>query len=310
MNRRSRKQSHKGRRLRKGRVALALAVLLLNLFFLGRYLVQSIRVQQINRQNQSLLTQTAAPTAEPTAIPTAAALPTVTSDATISPATPVPAQAATATPSPTKVPEILPRYQSLVQKNGDTVGWLKVNCIQEIDFAIVQRDNSYYMTRDFNGEPNMNGTAFLDEGSQILPRDDNLLIYGHNMKNGQMFGKLRRMNSWEKLSANPFVTFDTIYETGTYVPLAMFPCSIIPATDYFRFYTRNFYTRDEFDSFIERARELSEIQLNVDAQFGDKLLTLVTCYDDNHNQRYIVLLRALREGETEDQLVQKYFRRW
>ncbi len=312
MARRMNRRKKAGRHLRIGRVIVALGLLACSLFFLGRYIVQAIQIQQINRQNQALLMQTSAPTASPTPAPTAdaAAARAATKAPTIAPATPIAARAATPSPSPTQAPRVLARYQKLVEKNSDTVGWLKVNCIAEINFAVVQRDNSFYMTRDFNGQMNMNGAPFLDEYCSISPRDDNLLIYGHNMKNGQMFGKLRQMNSWEKLSANPFVTFDTIYETGTYVPIAMFPCSIIPATDYFRFYIRNFSGEKQFDEFIQRARELSEIHLNVDAQYGDRLLTLVTCYDDAHNQRYIVLLRALREGETEDQVVQKYFRRW
>ena len=307
MARRMNRRKKAGRHLRIGRVIVALGLLACSLFFLGRYIVQAIQIQQINRQNQALLMQTSAPTASPTP---AAALRIAAKAPTIAPATPIAARAATPSPSPTQVPRVLARYQKLVEKNSDTVGWLKVNCIAEINFAVVQRDNSFYMTRDFNGQMNMNGAPFLDEYCSISPRDDNLLIYGHNMKNGQMFGKLRQMNSWEKLSANPFVPFDTIYETGTYVPIAMLPCSIIPATDYFRFYIRNFSGEKQFNEFIQRARELSEIHLTVDAQYGDRLLTLVTCYDDAHNQRYIVLLRALREGETEDQVVQKYFRRW
>ena len=230
MARRMNRRKKAGRHLRIGRVIVALGLLACSLFFLGRYIVQAIQIQQINRQNQALLMQTSAPTASPTPAPTAdaAAARAATKAPTIAPATPIAARAATPSPSPTQAPRVLARYQKLVEKNSDTVGWLKVNCIAEINFAVVQRDNSFYMTRDFNGQMNMNGAPFLDEYCSISPRDDNLLIYGHNMKNGQMFGKLRQMNSWEKLSANPFVTFDTIYETGTYVPIAMFPCSIIP----------------------------------------------------------------------------------
>lgn len=299
-----RKKKHPaGRRLRVGRAAAALALMAFSLLMLGRYAWQALRTQQLNRQNQALLLETPVPSpsssaALPTAAPAATVLPAAADTVTIAPL------------APKETPQVLARYQKLAEKNGDTVGWLKVNCIAEIDFAVVQRDNSFYMTRDFSGQLNMNGTPFLDESCLISPRDDNLLIYAHNMKNGQMFGKLRQMNSWEKLSANPFVLFDTLYETGVYVPLAMFPCSVVPATDYFRFYIRNFSSEKQFNEFIQRARELSEISLNVDAQYGDKLLTLATCYDEAHQQRYVVLLRALRADETQEQLIQRYFRRW
>lgn len=190
------------------------------------------------------------------------------------------------------------KYVGLYQKNNDLIGWLNVSCLYRINFAVVQGKNNFYMNHDFNKQENVNGSAFLDETCKIWPRDDNLIIYAHNMKSGEMFGELNQLQNAGKIKQNPFVTFDTLYEQGTYVPLAVFVCSVVQADDYFQFYVRNFKSETAFDQYINRARELSRVALKTDAAYGDELLTLVTCYDQANRQRFVVLLRKLRDNET------------
>ena len=202
---------------------------------------------------------------------------------------------------------MLEKYADLYQKNSDLVGWLKVNCLYRINFAVVQGKNNYYMNHDFNKQENANGSAFLDETCKIWPKDDNLIIYAHNMKSGEMFGELNQLQNAEKLYQDPFVTFDTLYEQGTYVPLAVFVCSVVQADNYFQFYVRNFKSEAAFDEYISRARELSLLSLKTDAIYGDELLTLVTCYDQDNRQRLVVLLRKLRENETTETVKATFF---
>ena len=163
------------------------------------------------------------------------------------------------------------------------------------------------MNHDFNKQENANGSAFLDETCKIWPRDDNLIIYAHNMKSGEMFGELNQLQNAGKINQNPFVTFDTLYEQGTYVPLAVFVCSVVQADDYFQFYVRNFKSEAAFDQYINRARELSRVALKTDAAYGDELLTLVTCYDQANRQRFVVLLRKLRDNETPETVQIAFF---
>ncbi len=76
----------------------------------------------------------------------------------------------------------------LKEMNPDYVFWLQIPNT-EIDYPVVQRDNDYYLKRDFFGEKNKHGTIFLDERCDV--QGDFLLIHGHNMKDGTMFGSLR-----------------------------------------------------------------------------------------------------------------------
>ncbi|MBQ8200162.1 MAG: class B sortase [Clostridia bacterium] len=211
--------------------------------------------------------------------------------------TSVPRPSATPTLEPWRTPEILFAYQSLYEKNNDLIGWLKMDRLYRVDFAVVQRDQAYYLRRDFYGKSNMNGTAFLDAANRIWPRDDNLIIYAHNMKSGEMFGELKKLMNEVYYREAPLTRFNTIYERGTYVPVAVVLCTVAQGDEFFNFYTRSFRNAAEFNRFIDRARELSKVHPPYDVRYGDDLLTLVTCYDDADTQRLVVILRRVRDDE-------------
>lgn len=205
-------------------------------------------------------------------------------------------------PSASREPEILMTYHALWEKNNDLVGWLNVRAIAQIDLPVVQRNQSYYLRRDFYGRSNMNGTAFLDAKCSIWPRSDNLIIYAHNMKSGEMFGLLHKLRQEAYYRRNPLTSFNTIYERHMYVPVAVVLCSIVDGDDFFNFYVPKFEDQAEFDAYISRARELSSVQPPYDVRYGDQLLTLVTCYDEAHEQRLLVILRQVRPDENAEEL--------
>lgn len=284
------------------------------------------RTEEINARNRALL-GTDAPSAPPvtdapagpeTAAPDEGAAPAP--QAAIEAQEPAPTGAPSPAPRVTEpvrtkvpvgaAPAVQGKFGDIYAGNTDFVGWLKTDAVYRIDFAVVQGDNSFYMTHDFTKAENREGTAFLDETNVLWPRDDNLIIYAHNMKSGSMFGELNAFRQYDTIKANPFTTFDTIYENGTYIPFSVFVCDVSdPRADlYFNFYIRNFKTESSFNEFMSRVRSLSLVNLsNVDVGWGDQLLTLSTCYDDANKMRFIVMLRRLREGETRETAQQKYF---
>ena len=277
------------------------------------------RTEEINEQNRALLgtdepqtpvperTEEALPgedAAEPTPAPQDGELTPAPTEGTASPYHRIVKGEA----SP--VPQTQRKFRDLIAANKDFCGWLKTDAVYRIDFAVVKRDNEFYMTHDFSGASNREGAAFLDETNVLWPRDDNLIIYAHNMKSGSMFGELNLMSRYDVLRRNPFTSFDTLYENGEYVPFAVINCDVADpkAENYFNFYLRNFKTVEEFDAFISRARKLSILDLSqVDVQAGDPLLTLSTCFDDANKTRFIVMLRKLRAGETREALQAKWF---
>ncbi|MBQ4638934.1 MAG: sortase [Clostridia bacterium] len=219
------------------------------------------------------------------------------------------------TPVPTKKPLILeskhypnnPRAQvqdkfiALRLNNSDVTAWLKIGT--QLDEAVVQRDNTYYLRRDWLGNDNSNGALFLDQDTKWQTRPYTLMVYGHNMKSGAMFGKLRSFEKHDYYQDHAIITFDTAYEDGRFVVFAVGTYSL-SAKD------ANFLNLSRLDSRTVSVRE-KEIQRlldgavltsPVDVQADDQLLLLITCVD-NENERRILSARRVRDNETEAELI-------
>ena len=88
------------------------------------------------------------------------------------------------------LPPVDASFEPLLAENADIVGWLKVSDI--IDLPVAQRDNEYYLSHGLDGEELSSGALFMDEANKLFPLDGNTLVYGHNMHDGSMFGRLSR----------------------------------------------------------------------------------------------------------------------
>ena len=223
----------------------------------------------------------------------------------VSPATQVPR--VTAEPAGERLPPgnypenpnmaVSPRFAALREKNGDIVGWLTVDGL--IDTAVVQRDNTHYLTHDALGKRNINGAVFLEETVDLKTAPRTLILYGHNMRSGEMFGCLRKYEEPAFYRAHPFIRMDTVYEDGLYVVAAAAVISDKEGSGAWVDLSRlcsstTAWRREE----ISKLMSLSLYTRTVDAEPGDKLLLLITCVGDG-DERRVVLARRLRPGETE-----------
>ena len=83
-------------------------------------------------------------------------------------------------------------FEGLKAQNPDVVAWIQIPAL-DISYPVVQgKDNSYYLHHMFDGKENKNGSIFIDYHNQPEFTDSNTIVYGHNMKNGSMFGTLDR----------------------------------------------------------------------------------------------------------------------
>lgn len=240
------------------------------------------------------------PTASPTPSPTPEPTPTLEPEATPTPS-PTPAVHLEQMRYPgNPYATVASRFQKLRRQNGDIIGWLKIEDL--VDEPVVQKDNTYYLRRDYRGYHNVNGALFLDENADLLYRPYTLMVYGHNMKTGAMFGNLRNYENLHFYQKNPFVTFDTMYEDGRYVIFSIAELSL-NARD------RNYFSFGKLDSdnIAWREEAISDLishsvfYTDIDVQPEDQLLLLVTCVDDEEERR-VVAARRIREGETEASL--------
>ena len=125
-------------------------------------------------------------------------------------------------------------FKEWYEANPDTIGWLRIDGTV-MDYPVVQSDNEFYLHHDFYGRDDINGTLFIDEMNGVLPRDKIVLIYGHHMRDGSMFGSLMQYESFDYTCRHPLISFRTIYdeEEVFYTPAAGFNASMTLGADGF-----------------------------------------------------------------------------
>lgn len=222
--------------------------------------------------------------------------------------TPTPASTTTPTadPTATPAPQILPAYQQinaaiapamreLYGRNSDLVGWVEIPGV--VSAPVVYRDNSYYLTHDFYGRESTAGALFLDVNHPLAENTQNLLIYGHNMHDGTMFGHFRRYQRTAYWQENCLVRLSTLYTQEIYVIFAVMTVSTDPASPQYVNFAGHptFRTVREFDAYMEEVQAHTLYPWKVDVNASDALLTLATCLDE---ERVVLLARRLREGES------------
>lgn len=190
-------------------------------------------------------------------------------------------------------PVILKKYQDLYEKNQDMVGWLSIEGMQ-IDYPVMRcEDGEYYLHHDFYGEEDKYGCLFVKEEADVDTPGTNFIIYGHNMKDGSMFGDLDLYREEEFFKEHREISFDTLYEERTYEIMAVFLSQVYENDqDVFKYY--QFYeakTPEEFDTFYENVKKLSFYDTEVEAEYGDTFLTLSTCTYHVEDGRLVIVAK-------------------
>jgi len=195
------------------------------------------------------------------------------------------------------VPDVLDEYKILYNKNKKLIGWLEIDDTN-INYPVMQTiNNEYYLDHNLNQEYDKNGSIFMDKDCDILKPSTNFILYGHNMKNGKMFGKLSLYSSEDYYKNHKYIQFDTIYEKGTYEIMYVFRSQIYTEEEIvFKYYQFiDVLSEQEFDSYIQAMAELSLYDTGVEAQFGDQLLTLSTCDYYVDDGRFVVVAKKIME---------------
>lgn len=191
---------------------------------------------------------------------------------------------------------VLPEYETLYQKNKKLIGWLQIDDTN-IDYPVMQTvNNEYYLDHNFNQEYDKNGSLFLDAACDVVDRNTNLIIYGHHMKSGKMFGNLNSYSSKEYCERHSTIRFDTIYEKGLYQVMYVFRSRIFNEDEvvfkYYKFIDAA--SEKEFASNMQEMAALSLYDTGVTAVYGDELLTLSTCDSSEQDGRFVVVAKRIR----------------
>lgn len=191
-------------------------------------------------------------------------------------------------------PEKLKQYSEMSEEYPQLYGWLQIPDTQ-IDLPVMrpESDRDFYLHHDFSGAESAEGALFVDAESSTYPQDDNTVIYGHNMKNGHIFGALKMYGDADFFRAHREIHFDTLYETGVYEAVAVLKTRILNEDEtgfrYYRFF--QYGSEKEFQGCRNFVEDNRLFETDSTLQYGDQILMLSTCEYSQENGRLVVVAR-------------------
>lgn len=190
--------------------------------------------------------------------------------------------------------DILPEYRKMYKTNSDLVGWIVIDGT-DVNYPVVQSkvNQEYYLNHDFDGEEDDAGSIFADARNDVFKPDDNVIIYGHNMKNGSMFGTLQYYLKKDYYNKHKTISFDTLYKRRTYEIIAVGLSKIKDESDNsFKYYDYlNAKDKSEFEDYAKNIKKLAAYDTKKQLKYGDKLITLSTCNSVEKDGRLFLVAR-------------------
>lgn len=173
-------------------------------------------------------------------------------------------------------------FQNLHNENNDYLFWLYIPKTK-IDYPVMMsRDNKDYLHSSFYKEKLYAGTLFIDALSSKRENQDNLIIYGHNMKDGSMFGTLKKWRSEKYFNEHKFIEIYTEKEKRVYL---IFAVREVSSNMDLLHYKLDGFTNEEY---IQDARNNNIHFREFEDQYKDnQIMTLSTCMS-NDAKRLII----------------------
>ena len=191
-------------------------------------------------------------------------------------------------------PAILEKFRVLYHENPDFAGWLKIGGTK-IDYPVMSRagDNNYYLDKNFTHQKDKNGLLILDYRSDVLAEKQNIIIYGHNMRTGVMFGTLKQYKDKNFCEAHHTIQFDSLYEEGEYQVVAALLSEVAyEDEDVFRYYDAiDISTEESFQAFKNNIYQNAIYTIGDELQYGDSCLVLSTCDNYKEDGRFVVVAK-------------------
>ena len=184
-------------------------------------------------------------------------------------------------------------FDKLRKVNKDVVGWIQFDEPERISYPIVKgEDNDKYLTTTYEGKKNSSGAIFMDVVNNGEFADRNTFIYGHNMKNGSMFGQLRKFKTKDYYEQNPYFYIYT--PDRKEVKYQIFAVCIVEDTS--ESYTRFYNSDEEYIDYLQYIKSISLYDTGVGLAAEAKIVSLSTCTNVSETQR--LLIHGAKVSET------------
>lgn len=194
---------------------------------------------------------------------------------------------------------VQPTSRNLYLENADMVGWIQIEGTS-IDYPVMQTpaDPNYYLKHNFEKSYTDYGCPFMQADCDVQAPSDNLIIYGHNMKDGSMFADLAKYGSKDFWQAHKTVRFDTALGGSAYEIFAVIHTTVqADAADAIPFYLFvDAAAPEDFADYVSACQARALYDTGIFADYGDKLLTLSTCDNLTDDGRWLIIAK---QTETE-----------
>lgn len=206
-------------------------------------------------------------------------------------------------------PTILDEYKELFSQNKDIIGWLKIDNTV-IDYPVMQtpEDENFYNHLDFYKKDNVNGCLIMDTDSNVgvglrefeyrkgTKPSHNLIIHGHTMKSGAMFGGLRKYENEKYGLEHNIIKFDSLFEHREYELISTFYSQVYyPHDEVFKYYTFfNANNQEEFDYWYKNIKDMALYDTGITAEYGDEFITLSCCAYHVEDGRFVVVAKRIK----------------
>lgn len=183
------------------------------------------------------------------------------------------------------------KYSALFDQNNDFIGWI---CIEgtNVNYPVMQTPDNpdYYLKHSFEKTYSDYGVPYIEE-SCAVGLSNNVVIYGHHMKNGSMFADLCKYTDKNFYEEHKTIQFDTLSTLGKYEVVAVFKFNTNKET--FKYNECCTMNEEAFREFMSQVHERELYDTGVDAEYGDQLLTLSTCEYTYTNGRLVVIAKKV-----------------
>lgn len=175
-------------------------------------------------------------------------------------------------------------WDALRKLNGDIVAWIQIPGTK-VDYPVLSCPSfNYYLNHDVKGQKNILGAIFIQPEVQTDFLDCHTVIYGHNMRDQQMFGSLHLFESekfW-KQHQDVFLYFpESEFQATVY--------SVYDVPDTTETYRTEFDTEAEWKAWIEMSVGKSIYNTGITPEKNDRVITLSTCSNGKgKNSRFVV----------------------
>lgn len=191
-------------------------------------------------------------------------------------------------------PTRLERYLPIYERNHDFFAWITIPDTN-VDYPVMYSPDRplQYLGHDFDGNFSYSGVPFVD--SDCDPNGSYYLVYGHQMRNGAMFGGLKKYEDKSYWETHSTLYFDTLYEERTYEVIVAMRTRVLDREEKgFRYYNyTSLDTEEQFNDYMKHVKAMALYDTGIDASFGDELLVLSTCDSYTSGGRFVVIAKRV-----------------